>query len=67
MIISEKEVYTGKNLIMNEMTCTHLVLQHEKYQMLALRADHEKALLFHTITQYYKEVLDECIAKSSTI
>jgi tRNA (adenine22-N1)-methyltransferase len=67
MIISEKEVYTGKNLIMNEITCTHLLLQHEKYQTLALRADHEKALLFHTIATYYKEVLDECTSKSSTI
>jgi hypothetical protein len=67
MIISEKEVYTGKNLIMNKMTCTHLLLQHEKYQTLALQADHEKALLFHTIATYYKEVLDECTSKSSTI
>jgi tRNA (adenine22-N1)-methyltransferase len=66
MNLSEKEMYTGKHVIFDHNACAYFSLQHKKHQILALKADHEKALLFHKIAQYYKEVSDECITKSTT-
>lgn len=66
MVLSEKETYIGKNVIINKTVCTYFSLQQKKHDILALKANYEKALLFHKIAEYFKEAFDECITKSST-
>jgi tRNA (adenine22-N1)-methyltransferase len=67
MVISEKEILTGFQVIMNQTSCAYFLSQYQKHDMLSKKATGNKKTYLETLTSYYKEVYHECLTKSSTI
>lgn len=67
MIITEKEIYTGVHIVINETSCAYFLSQYQKHHTLSIKATGDKKTHLEKITSYYKEVYHECLTKSATI
>ena len=66
MVISEKEVYTGVHIVMNETSCAYFLSQYQKHHILSKKATGDKKTHLELLTLYYEEVYHECLTKSAT-